>query len=77
VLVLEQAPQIAKEGRERGENYFCVNQWHNHANRMAHYLTTGVIMRLRARVPLQSFCSTCPLTYMGCNMHAFISASKM
>jgi len=24
-----------------GENIFCVNQWQNTANRMAHYLTTG------------------------------------
>jgi cysteine synthase len=32
---------LAKEGRDRGEHFFCVNQWHNHANRMAHYLTTG------------------------------------
>ncbi len=35
------APLLATEGRKRGENIFCVNQWQNNANRMAHYLTTG------------------------------------
>ncbi len=30
-----------------GENIFCVNQWQNTANRMAHYLTTGKLCKIR------------------------------
>ena len=53
------APLLAKEGRERGENIFCVNQWQNTANRMAHYLSTGpeILQQVGGPGKLHAFCA--------------------
>ena len=53
------APLLAKEGRERGENIFCVNQWQNTANRMAHYLSTGpeILQQVGGPSKLHAFCA--------------------
>jgi len=53
------APLLAKEGRERGENIFCVNQWQNTANRMAHYLSTGpeILQQVGGPDKLHAFCA--------------------
>jgi len=51
------APLLAEEGRKRGENIFCVNQWNNTANRMAHYLTTGPEILQQCGGKVDVFCA--------------------
>lgn len=52
-----QAPQLAKEGLERGEKIYCVNQWQNTANRMAHYLSTGPEILYQTKGKIDVFCA--------------------
>uniref|UniRef100_A0A7S0E0D1 cysteine synthase n=1 Tax=Hanusia phi TaxID=3032 RepID=A0A7S0E0D1_9CRYP len=51
------APLLAKQGRDRGENIFCVNQWQNTANREAHYLTTGPEILQQTGGKIDCFCA--------------------
>jgi len=53
------APLLASEGRARGENIFCVNQWQNLANRMAHYMSTGpeILQQVGGPTKLHAFCA--------------------
>ena len=51
-----QAPKIATDARAEGKNYYCVNQWQNTANRMAHYLSTGPEIMQQTNGKIDAFC---------------------